>query len=446
MGVKKPNFSYRDAVLWYRLAMRTKNLPPEGTGSPKKILGFAIGALILSVLMNLYHFSLEGTGGLYTWHPILALKLLVVMGLGPLVVAVLYLVFANRGPAWFTALLRWLSLIGSALVSLGSIALLAFLILVPRIGTLTVPPLSLIDPGKGLIIPNRDPSPAPSKGTTSAETPSAPLLRLSFSSDPHWGAPTSKSSARTQILQQIGQGNRDAFFMLGDTVETGNSVSQWNAALSELGTYLSQVPLRVLLGNHDALFGGQYLFKRAFFPPPFSSDSGSPYYWKLNAGAATIVAVDLPWGTEMFGAKQRQWLEKTLAAADHTKPLIVISHSFFYASGYDDPDLGSPWYDHYQNIPALTGLFEKYGVDLVVSGHNHYQELLSHNGVTYVIIGSMGGLPDPAPTHLSPASQWLGVGKYGWLDVDILSDRMILTFRSETGAERYRLEMNRGHR
>lgn len=418
--------------------MDRRDIPHGGVKGPQKTLGFAIGALILSVLMNLYHFSLEGTGGLYTWHPILALKLLVVMGLGPLVVAVLYLVIKNRGPLWLASLFRWLSLIGSVLVSLASLALLAFLILVPRSGTLRVPPLSLIDPGKGLIIPNRAPSPAPSGGTPSAETPSAPLLRLSFSSDPHWGAPTSNATARTQILKQLGQGGRDAFFMLGDTVETGNSVRQWNAALSELGTYLPRLPLAVLLGNHDALFGGQYLFKRAFSPSTFSSDSGSPYYWKLNAGAATIVAVDLPWGTEMFGPKQRQWLEKTLASADHTKPLIVISHSFFYASGYDDPDLGTPWYDHYQNIKALVPLFEKYRVNLVISGHNHYQELLSHNGVTYAIIGSMGGLPDPEPTHLSPASLWLAVGKFGWLDVDILSDRMILTFRSETGAERYR--------
>jgi len=166
-----------------------------------------MGSLILSVVMNLYHFSLEGTGGLYTWHPLLALKLLVVIGLGPLVVALLYLIFANRGPAWFAILLRWFSLIGSALVSLGSIALTAFLILVPRSGTLTVPQLSLIDPGKGFIAQNREPSLALGAGN-----PSLPLSRLSFSSDPHWGAPTSNPTARTQILEQIGQGNRDAFF------------------------------------------------------------------------------------------------------------------------------------------------------------------------------------------------------------------------------------------
>ena len=231
--------------------------------------------------------------------------------------------------------------------------------------------------------------------------------------------------------------------MLGDTVETGNAAEMWNAALADLGRYIPQVPLRVLLGNHDALFGGQYLYTKAFFPKGFSSDSHSPYYYKVDAQYATVVVVDLPWGTENFGSRQRKWLEQTLASADHTKPIILLSHSYFYASGYDDPDYGSPWYDHYQNIAKVVPLLEKYKVDLVISGHNHYQELLSHNGVTYAIIGSMGGIPDPQPVYVSPASQWIAVGQFGWLDVDVYKDRLHLIFRSETGQVRHETELRR---
>jgi len=72
----------------------------------------------------------------------------------------------------------------------------------------------------------------------------------------------------------------------------------------------------------------------------------------------------------------------------------------------------------------------------VISGHNHYQELLAHNGVTYAIIGSMGGLPDPEPSYRSPWSQWIHVGGHGWLDVEVLPARLVLTFRSETGEAR----------
>lgn len=427
----------------------------------------ALVALALAIIMNAYHYSLEGARGLYVWHPLLVLKILLFIGLVPISIAIVSLPLEKLARKWPMLIMRWISMIASILVGAVSIAILAFLIIVPRIGSLEPARLSLIDPAKGIEAqgPQMTASFSASKTEKSAVQPGGtlqqsqaatqdsntatlvrspldmPLLRLSFSSDPHWGAETSNALARTQILESIAKYKPDAFFMLGDTVETGNSAVQWNFALSDLEALIPQVPLRPLLGNHDALFGGQYLYRKAFWPASFRSDSGSPYYWSINAGAATIVAVDLPWGTENFGAHQRAWLEKTLAAADPHKPLIVLSHSYFYASGYDDPEFGSPWYDHYQNIPALVPLFEKYGVDLVISGHNHYQELLAHNGIVYAIIGSMGGIPDPEPTYRSPWSQWLAVGAFGWLDVEVLPARLVLVFRNEQGAERHRVEL-----
>lgn len=397
---------------------------------------FALVAGFLSLIFNLYHFSLQGTGGLYTWHPLMLLKGILFMGLAPLLLTILYLLVFRAGPVWLRTGFRWLSLSVSAMVSLVSVALLAYLILVPRIGKLDIPQLSLINPVKGI-------QPAFHSTTQSSETAAQPLMRLSFASDPHWGVESSSEDARTKILKSISQHRVDAFFMLGDTVETGNGVEKWNAALADLGKHIPQVPLRVLLGNHDALFGGQYLYKKALFPKDFSSDSGSPYYYTIDSQYVTVVVINLPWGTENFGSRQRRWLERTLASADHTKPLIVLSHSYFYASGYDDPDYGSPWYDHYQNIAKVVPLLEKYKVNLVVSGHNHYQELLSHNGITYAIVGSMGGIPDPKPTSVSPASRWIAVGQFGWLDVDVYKDRLHLVFRGETGESRFETELGR---
>ena len=434
--------------------------------SRKAVLLWALIALVLSAITNGYHYSLEGAKGLYVWHPLIILKILLYMGLGPITVAILSLPLEKLANKWPNIALRWISFIGSLLVSIVSIALLAFLIAVPRMGSLEPARLKLIDPSKGIFAQESYVAPSFSKprndGANSANSADstiflesggsadsaissdsmlpasieAPILRLSFSSDPHWGAETANASARASILQELANRRPDTFFLLGDTVETGNSSTQWNFALSDLEALSPDIALRPIMGNHDALFGGQYLYKKAFWPKDFKSDSGSPYYWSINSGPATIVALDLPWGTEMFGARQKAWLEKTLADADPQKALIVISHSYFYASGYEDPDFGTPWYDHYQNIPALVPLFEKYGVDLVVSGHNHYQELLSHNGVTYAIVGSMGGIPDPEPSYRSPCSQWIEAGGYGWLDVEVFPGQLTLTFRSETGQER----------
>ena len=390
---------------------------------------------VLNLIFNLYHFSLQGTGGLYTWHPLPMLTGILFMGLVPLLLTILYILLCRTGPGWLRITFRWLSLLMSALVSLVSIVLLAYLIIVPRMGKLEIPQLSLIDPARGIKITGPETS---QSATTSLDTTSAkPLLRLSFSSDPHWGVKSSNAEARTSILRTIAQRRTDAFFMLGDTVETGNETPMWQSALNDLGHYIPHIPLRVLLGNHDALFGGQYLYTRAFAPRELWGNSGSPYYWSLNLKDVTIVAIDLPWGTENFGSRQRHWLEATLAAADPRKPIIVLSHSYFYASGYDDPKNQRPWYDHYQNIAQVVPLFEHYKVTLVISGHNHYQELLSHNGVTYAIVGSMGGIPDPKPTYISPASQWIAVGQFGWLDVDLFKDRLRLVFNNETGIPQF---------
>ncbi len=445
--------------------MNTKMSNTDTIRGLRSTVLFALIAALLNLVLNLYHFSLQGTGGLYTWHPLLVLKIILFMGLGPLLCAVLYLLVVRQGPTWLRTGLRWLSLLVSGIVSLVSLALLAYLVFVPRMGNLETPRLSLINPSQGIEplvhaaeavpaspgVTGQDLAGQGSAGQGSAGQGSAgqgsgaqaPLLKLSFSSDPHWGAETSNAEARSQILQQIARHGSDAFFMLGDTVETGNGVEKWNAALADLGKYIPQVPLRVLLGNHDALFGGEYLYKKAFFPSGFTSDSGSPFYYSVNSRYATIIVLNLPWGTENFGIPQRRWLEKTLAQADHSKPIIVLSHSYFYASGYDDPANGSPWYDHYQNIAKVVPLLEQYKVDLVISGHNHYQELLSHNGVTYAIVGSMGGISDPAPAYVSPASQWIAVGKFGWLDVDVYSDRLLLSFRSETGEVRHQASIPR---
>ncbi len=446
--------------------MAQKKIKTRGELSRKTVLLWALIALVLSALTNGYHYSLEGAKGLYVWHPLIILKILLYMGLGPITIAILSLPLEKLAKKWPNIALRWASFVSSLLVSIVSITLFAFLIIVPRASSLEPARLKLIDPSKGVFpqesfeapsfsrLENDDIDSTDSTGSgihagsdSSADSAihshsmlpasiDTPLLKLSFSSDPHWGAETANAGARVRILEELADRRPDAFFMLGDAVETGNNSTQWNFALSDLEAITPDIALRPIMGNHDALFGGQYLYKKAFWPKDFVSDSGSPYYWSISSGPATIVAVDLPWGTEMWDARQKAWLEKTLAAAEPHKPLIVISHSYFYASGYEDPDFGSPWYDHYQNIPALVPLFEKYGVDLVVSGHNHYQELLSHNGVTYAIVGSMGGIPDPEPSYRSPYSQWIEVGTYGWLDVQVLPGQLLLTFRSETGQER----------
>jgi hypothetical protein len=395
----------------------------------RRALIWAFFTLIFCAAMNFYHYALQGARGLYLWDKTWLFRILILMGLVPLGLVALSLPLEKLRTKAPAKLLRGFSRIASFLVSLTSLGILAFLIVAPRMGSMRQAEISLVDPSRGIEVVRQ-----------SNET----LLRLSVSSDPHWGTEKTDSSARSNILASVAEHRPDAFFILGDMVETGSTVSQWNAALADISAILPKVPLRPLMGNHDALFGGQLHFKNAFFPKDFSSDSGSPYYYSIKTDGATLVIVNLPWGTENFDRKQRTWLEGVLRTADPLKPTIVFSHSFFYASGYDDPDLDKPWYDHYQNIPALTPLFERYGVDLVVSGHNHYMEFLEHGGVRYAVVGAMGSKSDPVPAHVSPASRWIAVATFGHLDIDITASEVLLTFRDQLGETLHEERFNYG--
>lgn len=418
----------------------------QGKISPaqKRVLIWSLVSLVLGLGMNIYFYSLEGAKGLYVWNQTGLFRSILLASFIPASAAILSFPLEKLKSKALSKIMRGTSLMLSLVVSLGAIGLTSFFIAKPRMGSLQNVRISLVNPGEGIQRNIRD-SLSFSSGTSTqfsavqalstdvAPVAAAPLLRMSFSSDPHWGVDTANASARTNVLASIAEHRPDVFFLLGDTVETGSNVSEWNQALIDISSLMPKVPLRPIMGNHDALFGGQYLFKKAFFPKDFSSDSGSPYYYSIADEAATIIVLNLPWGTEEYRGAQKKWLEKTLVSANRAKPIIVLSHSFFYASGYDDPDLDKPWYDHYQNIPAIVPLFERFGVDLVVSGHNHYQELLEKNGIHYAVIGSMGGKPDPAPLYNSPASEWIAVATFGRLDVDVGATELELTFRDELG-------------
>ena len=428
----------------------------------KTALVWSLVALGACAIMNFYFYSLEGARGMYVWYNTALFQALIVMGLIPIGLVILTFPLEKLKEKLPSTILRWVSIVASVLVTLVSVGLLAFLIAGPRLGDIEPAKLNLINPANPIVAQaalgeptissgkandssavsgaasTKNPRPQAASGEAQApgstkSTTAEPRLRLSFSSDAHWGADTSNASARTEILQGISARKPDAFFFLGDMTEYGFQAMHWNLALGDLEALIPNVPFRPVMGNHDALFGGQYNYKRIFFPKGFSSDSGSPYFYSIDAGAARIIVLDMPWGTEQFGKRQHDWLEATLKNSDPKVPIIVVSHSYYYASGYRDPKTGKPWYDNYETIPAVTPLFEKYGVDLVISGHNHYQEFLQHNGVSYAIIGAMGGISDPPPTYQSPASKWMAVATFGWLDVDVQNNELVLTFRNEKG-------------
>ena len=96
----------------------------------------------------------------------------------------------------------------------------------------------------------------------------------------------------------------------------------------------------------------------------------------------------------MVSATETAWLEQQLSESVATWKIAVFHHPPYTCGGHaGDTRVAREW------VP----LFESYGVQLVLSGHDHnYQRFAARNGVTYVVHGggaaglySLRGCPAP---------------------------------------------------
>jgi hypothetical protein len=249
-------------------------------------------------------------------------------------------------------------------------------------------------------------------------------LHFAVGSDAHFGAGTNNPAATTAMLDQINDpaNNYTAFFYLGDLVEYGFADDHWREALQTLSPVASSLPLLFAPGNHDTLFGGLQRYIDYCSPP----ETASPLWQRVDTGTIHFLLLDVEWSAESFTPEQANWLETQLKSIPEEDWIIVMSHGFYYSSGITIQ--GWDWFDNPETITALTPLFEKYGVDLVFSGHNHHLEFLQHAGVSYVICGGFGGKPEDEATYISPSSLWYQSGAYGFVDVYINGDRATISF------------------
>lgn len=238
-------------------------------------------------------------------------------------------------------------------------------------------------------------------------------LRTAFAGDVHFGSKKRYVDRTQHILDRLLEQkyDLDIFSLVGDITEMGFFDSEWQLTIDTLSPVFSQIPFMPVPGNHDAVFRGYRHYLDYLHP-----DLGTGFedmYRRVSVGPVHFLLLSVLSGMEDVSDAQMKWLEDQLASIpeDHWK--VVVSHCFYYSSGMDFT--GEPWYDHPDTIRELTPIFERYGVDLVITGHNHLMEVLAHNDVTYVVIGSMGAGLDEI-TYRSPASLWVQEA-HGWLDV-----------------------------
>ncbi len=151
-------------------------------------------------------------------------------------------------------------------------------------------------------------------------------------------------------------------FYAPDGTATPGSFDRPEACLLAAG-----LPWRATWGNHDV--GGTSTATRL----------SSPRRWYSFArGPLRVVVLD---GNQPASRAQLSFLRRTLARA--TEPVRVVSiHQPVYTAGLHAPSRTE------QRL--MAPLFRRYGVSLVLSGHNHAYERIVTGGVTYIVSGGGG--------------------------------------------------------
>ncbi|MGQ0760987.1 MAG: metallophosphoesterase family protein [Acidobacteriota bacterium] len=161
--------------------------------------------------------------------------------------------------------------------------------------------------------------------------------------------------------------------MLGDNMYGGESAKDFETKFSEPYKQLlnNQVKFYAALGNHDQTLQKNYV--------NFNMD-GKEYY-RLKKGNVAFYALN----SNYMDKKQVKWLEDELAK-DTSEWKVAFMHHPPYSSG------GKHGSDD-QLREVIEPIFLKYGVNVVLTGHDHfYERIKPQKGIYYFVSGAAGKL------------------------------------------------------
>jgi 3',5'-cyclic AMP phosphodiesterase CpdA len=207
-------------------------------------------------------------------------------------------------------------------------------------------------------------------------------------------------AVNSRIANHMWNERPDFFMIVGDLVGTGANKKHWtNDFFGSMRPLFDRVPLIPVIGNHEG--DARLYYDYMSVPEP-------EYWYRFTYGPAEFFVVDSNRNVKP-GSAQYQWLESALASSKARWKFVAHHHPPFSS---DDDDFGNLWEGQSTrgdvNLKPVTQLYEKYGVDVVWTGHIHSYERTwpivkgqaSPKGPIYVVCGGGGGgLETHGPTR-----------------------------------------------
>ena len=194
----------------------------------------------------------------------------------------------------------------------------------------------------------------------------------------------------------------DELLLLGDNVYPGGDPDKLDETVFlPFAEVLDQgAELLAILGNHDAAHGDEQM-----------EALGMPgRWWAVERDDTLIVGLD---SNQVDDPEQRDYLERTLRDSDATWKIVAV-HRPPYSAGYQGSSMAVR--------DTFGPLFERFGVQLVLSGHDHdYQRSVEIDGVTYLVTGAASGTRRTGEEDFTAESfSW-----HSYVVLDVYEDRLL---------------------
>lgn len=176
-----------------------------------------------------------------------------------------------------------------------------------------------------------------------------------------WTGDVHNSEAWGHMMKEAYQRHPESTFYMaaGDLVNTGLYRDDWDQLMMYPGKVFAHIPFMAVPGNHDSQDGlGAWMYQEMFSYPdngPAGEMSELTYSFTYQNAFFLMVDVTLPI------EEQTKWIEEQLVSSEADWKFAV-----FHFPPYNSIEF-------YQDIIDAWGpLFDRYHVDMVISGHFHY--------------------------------------------------------------------------
>jgi 3',5'-cyclic AMP phosphodiesterase CpdA len=206
-----------------------------------------------------------------------------------------------------------------------------------------------------------------------------------------------------------------AFWLLGGDVIERPHDQYWNEYFTSMDSIVQTLPILAVTGNHEYIKGvTRTLEERFIYTFSYFLENTDFAAYDLHYGNTAIILLDSNRDFWELPA-QRRWLETALAKPAAWK-IVALHHPIYSIRGKMN-NLTVRW--------AFNDLFQKYGVDLVLQGHEHGYARMTNEKTTPIYIISNSS-PKDYRLYFNEKYDRFGNGERFYNTINISEDSLVI--------------------